>query len=247
MRRSTWKDAVAVAKRTDSAEGLIPFRFRTALNRAAGFILGLALMAAVLPCALGQEFKTDPSVAPVTDKSNRPAAYTWHERIRFYECTTFSLPALFGPVAGSAYTQLITGNPPEWGEGFGGYGRRLLSGYSRQVISNSIGFGVALADGEDPRHYPTGEAGVWKRALFAARESFVSHNASGGLMPAYSRIIGAYGAGFASNAWYPRQYSNTQSALYRGSTSLASNIVWQELKEFWPDVQHKFRFISPSK
>lgn len=75
----------------------------------------------------------------------------------------------------------------------------------------------------------------------------MSHNASGGLMPAYSRIIGAYGAGFASNAWYPRQYSNTQSALYRGSTSLASNIVWQELKEFWPDVQHKFRFISPSK
>jgi len=125
------------------------------------------------------------------------------------------------------------------GQGFPGYGRRLLSGYSRQVIENTVGLGVAFAVREDPRRRPTGEHGIWKRGVYAARQAFVSHNASGGLMPAYSRIVGAYAAGFVSNAWYPAPYSNVYSALYRGSTALASDIVWQEFREFWPDVHRK--------
>ena len=93
------------------------------------------------------------------------------------------------------------------------YGRRVLSGYSREVIANSIGLGVGFAAQEDPRHYPTGEHGVWRRGLYAAREAFVSRSTSGGLMPAYSRIVGAYAAGFVSNAWYPAPYSNVHGAL----------------------------------
>ena len=164
---------------------------------------------------------------------------TIHDRIRRYRRDTFSPYALLGPLAGAAWTEWTTRNPPEWGQGFEGYGRRLLSGYSRQVIANSIGLGVAMALHEDPRHQPTGKQEFWKRALFAAREAVVSRNASGGPMPAYSRIIGAYTAGFVSNAWYPPQYSNIHSALYRGSTALASDIIWQEFKEFWPDVHRK--------
>jgi hypothetical protein len=205
-------------------------------------LLTLLLLVSVAPQVWGQEFKANPCVAPVTDKSNEPAPFTLHERFLFFEKTTISPFAAAGPITGSALSQWITGNPPEWGQGFPGYGRRLLSGYTRQIIANSIGFGVALAAHEDPRHYPTGERGFWMRSLYAARESFVSHNSSGGLMPAYSRIIGAYGAGFISNAWYPAPYSNVHSALFRGSTALASNIVWQEFREFWPDVHHKLDF-----
>ena len=188
-----------------------------------------------------QQVSSDPTTAPVTDKSRRPARFTIKDRIRFYRETTFSPLALVGPIAGAAFTQWTTGNPPQWEEGFPGYGRRLLSGYSRQVIANSIGFGIAFAANEDPRRRPTGETGVWKRALYAARGAFVSHTVSGGLMPAYSRIVGSYAAGFVSNAWYPAPYSNVHSALYRGSTALASDIVWQEFKEFWPDVHRKLR------
>jgi len=195
-----------------------------------------------LPALQGQELKSDPTTAPVTDRSDKASLFTLRDRIRFYRQTTFSSFALAGPVAGAAITQWGTGNPPEWGPGVAGYGRRLLSGYSRQVISNSIGFGVALAAREDPRHYPTGEQGLWKRGLFAARQAVISHTSSGGLMPAYSRIIGVYSAAFISNAWYPKPYADTRSALYRGSTALASDIVWQEFKEFWPDVHRKLHF-----
>ena len=205
-------------------------------------IFGVMTFSLFSPALSGQELQSDPTTAPVTDKSNKASRFTLRDRLRFYQQTTFSPFALTGPIAGAAVTQWGTGNPPEWGQGFSGYGRRLLSGYGRQVISNSIGFGVALAAREDPRHYPTGEHGIWRRALFAARQSVLSHNSSGGLMPAYSRIIGDYSAGFISNAWYPRPYANVHSALYRGSTALASDIVWQEFKEFWPDVHRKLRF-----
>ena len=203
-------------------------------------ILG-AISCVVCPLGLtAQELTEDITTAPVTDKSDSPSRFTFRDRVRFYEKTTFSPFALTGPIAGAAVTQWTTNNPPEWGQGFRGYGRRVASGYGRQVISNTIGFGVALAAKEDPRHYPTGETGVWKRGLFAARQVVISHNRSGGLMPAYSRIVGTYSAAFISNAWYPAPYSNAHSAFYRGSTALASAIIWQEFKEFWPDVRRKF-------
>jgi hypothetical protein len=188
--------------------------------------------------------RTDPTVAPITATSLSPTAtvpFTARQCFRFYEASTFAPLALGGPITGAAVTQWVTGNPTEWRQGFPGYGRRLLSGYSRQVIANTVALGVTLADGEDPRHYPTGRHGIWRRGLYAARETFASRKTSGGEMPDYSRIIGAYSAAFVANAWYPARESNTKEALYRGSTALASNMVWQLFKEFWPDVRRKLR------
>ncbi len=188
---------------------------------------------------LQAQLKPDPTVASVTEKSKEIAPFNTQDRLRFYEETTVTPLAFVGPVGGAAMTQWITGNPPEWGQGFQGYGRRLLAGYSRQVVASTVGLGVMFADREDPRHYPTGRHGVWKRGLYAARQAFVSHRSSGGEMPAYSRIFGLYAAGFAANAWYPARSSNVHSALYRGTTAFASNVGWQEFKEFWPDVRRK--------
>ena len=213
----------------------------------AGLLLGTMMLVGTPPNLMAQQPDSDPSLAPVTDKSDMPARFTSKDRLRFYWHSTFTPFAYVGPVAGSALTQWTTGNPPEWGQGFEGYGRRLLSGSGRQAIANTIGLGVSAIAHEDPRHYPTGEHGVWRRGLFAARQAFVSHNPSGGLMPAYSRIIGAYGASFVSNAWYPPASSNVHGALYRGSTALASDIIWQEFKEFWPDARRKFHFLRMLK
>lgn len=186
-----------------------------------------------------RQSEPDATVAPVTDKSNKVVPFTTRDRLQFYKQTTFTPFALMGPLMGAALTQWVTGIPAEWGPGFPGYGRRVLSGYSRQVIANTVSLGVMFADGEDPRHYPTGRKGIWKRGLYAARETFVSRKVAGGEMPDYSRIVGDYAAGFASNAWYPAPYSNTKDALYRGSTALASDMIWQEFKEFWPDIHRR--------
>ena len=51
--------------------------------------------------------------------------------------------SFLGPGVGAALTQSVTGNPREWGQGFGGYGRRFASGYGRNIISNTIFIGFA--------------------------------------------------------------------------------------------------------
>jgi len=221
-----------------TADGFVP----SSAVRIAFLILYLSGAVTWATLAQAQDsFVKDATEAPVTQTSKKIPPFTTKQKYRFYWQTTYTPFALTGPVLGAAVTQWTTRNPPEWGQGSPGYGRRVLSGYSRQVIANTIGLGVMSADGEDPRHYPTGKSGIWKRGLYAARETFISRRVSGGEMPDYSRIVGAYAAGFASNAWYPARYSNTKDALYRGSTALASDIIWQEFKEFWPDIRHKLR------
>jgi hypothetical protein len=209
--------------------------------RLAAFTFGLIFCAGSQSALRAQQqTDPDPTEAPVTDNSKKVPRFTAEDRFRFYEQTTFAPFAFTGPLLGAAVTQWTTRNPPEWGQGFPGYGRRVLSGYSRQVIANTVGLGVAFVAHEDPRHYPTGVHSIRKRGLYAAREAFVSRNSTTGhLMPAYSRIAGVYAAGFVSDAWYPTPYSNVHSALYRGCTAIVSDIVWQEFKEFWPDVRRK--------
>ena len=241
-----WRPSVPVGFQLPSKTGRAPFAPSTVEFRArckpAALLLGLAVsLGSAVGLQGGQQPGSDPTEAPVTAASKTAPSFTIEDRFRFYEETTFAPFAFAGPVTGAALTEWVTGNPEEWGQGFPGYGRRLLSGYGRQVIANTTGLGVLFADHEDPRHYPTGQHGMWKRGLYAARETFVAHRTSGGEMPAYSRILGIYTAGFVSNAWYPARESNTRSALYRGSTALASNMVWQLLKEFWPDAHRKLR------
>jgi hypothetical protein len=50
-------------------------------------------------------------------------------------------------------------------QGFPGYGRRVSSGFGRQIIANTLGLGVIFIDGDGPRHYPAGRRGIWKRGL----------------------------------------------------------------------------------
>ena len=92
--------------------------------------------------ATDQGRKPDVTTAPVTDKSKQPVRFTFEDRLRFYKQTTFSPFAFAGPIAGAAVSQWTTGNPPEWGQGFAGYGKRLLSGYSRDWKTTHVGRGL---------------------------------------------------------------------------------------------------------
>ena len=126
------------------------------------------------------------------------------------------------------------------GQGAEGYGRRLASGYGRRFISHTIRFGFAAVDGEDPRFRPSGEGGVWHRMRHAIVGTFASQTESGSQMPAFSRFAGIYGAAFISNAWYPESRANASHALAQGSTTLASSIGWNIVREFWPDIRKAF-------
>ena len=150
------------------------------------------------------------------------SSLTFGERSRIYAHSVFRPYTLVGPALGAGIGQ-AENEPPEWGQGRDGYARRFGSGVGRSVIAETIRFGVAATDGEDPRYTRSDEAKLRNRARHAIVETFTSQTSSGTRIPAFSRFAGTYGAAFISNLWYPDSRATTGWALRRGSTALGAS------------------------
>jgi hypothetical protein len=169
-----------------------------------------------------------------------PTTLTFDERIRIYRRSFTDAENLIGPALGAGIGQLHN-SPVEWGQGVGGFGRRLASGYGQSAVARTIAFGVGAAADEDSRFVPSNQTGIWRRTRYAVVGTFVSRTRSGRKMPAISLFAGAYGAAFVANAWEPPSQNSATDALKRGSTALLSSVGWHVLKEFWPDIRRAFR------
>jgi hypothetical protein len=161
------------------------------------------------------------------------SSLTFGQRFSIYSHDIISPYTVVGPALAAAIGQWDN-EPPAWGQGGEGYARRLASGMGRQLISETIRFGFAAADGEDPRFQRSAEKGVWNRVRHAVSETFTSRTESGARIPAFSRFAGAYGAAFISNAWYPESQATAGYALRRGSTALGASLGFALFEEFAP-------------
>ncbi len=165
---------------------------------------------------------------------------TLGERFTIYGHAIFRPYTVVGPALGAGIGQWEN-EPPGWGQGTEGYARRLASGMGRHVIAETIRFGFAAADGEDPRYHRSDETGIWNRARHAMVETFTSQTSSGARIPAFSRFAGIYGAAFISNSWYPENRATTGYALRRGSTALGASLGFHLFEEFVPRKDSKAR------
>jgi hypothetical protein len=172
--------------------------------------------------------------APFPAAKYKPTSeLTLGDRFTIYRQTVLRPYSVVGPAFGAAIGQ-AENEPPEWGQGAEGYGKRIASGMARQMISETIRFGFAAVDGEDPRYHRSEDTGFWPRAQHAVVETFTSETASGRRIPAFSRFAGTYGAAFIANSWYPESRATTGYALRRGSTALASSVGFHLFQEFMP-------------
>lgn len=148
---------------------------------------------------------------------------------------TFALAALF---AGEA--QLTNANR-SFGQGGAGYGRYYGTAYGDLLIGDYMTEAVfPTILHQDPRYFRRGTGSVWSRLGYAMGQIFWTHRDSGGTQFNYSEIIGNSAAVAISNAYYVdnRTFHNGVSKLgMQIGVDMASNIV----KEFWPDLQRKFR------
>jgi hypothetical protein len=182
-----------------------------------------------------------PAVLPAGDPALKPAVHaaaieparTAKERFQDYRSATFSPWALFTPSLSAGLSQWRD-YPSEWKQGGEGFGKRLASAYGGVAIENTISLGVTYVDHEDLRYplssYPRGA--ILKRAGHAIAYTFVPKKEEGGRRFGWSRVVGAYGAGFVANTWYPSRHSDTSNALYLGSMNLVGDLGVNLLKEF---------------
>ena len=143
-------------------------------------------------------------------------------------------PAEVARIALGAGFDQLRNYPEEWGQGWDAFGVRMASGFGQHLIKEQIEFGVWAVDHEDPRHRRSGLHGVWPRTRWAIIHTLVVRRDDGGSMPAYSRFIGDYGAGFISREWFPTRFHNFQAGFDAGSVSFGLDVGMNVLREFAP-------------
>jgi hypothetical protein len=167
-----------------------------------------------------------------------PAGMTVGQKFRYRLKHSFDVEHVARSVAGAALDEARE-HPAGWGRGWDSFGVRVTSHLGQHLIKEQIMFGVEALDHETPGHLRSRRTGFKNRLKDAIKYTFVSASDSGGMMPAYSRFAGAYGAAFISRTWYPREYHTLSSGLYTGTSSLGIDVGLNVLREFYPDIKKK--------
>jgi hypothetical protein len=148
---------------------------------------------------------------------------------------TVGLAALFGGEG-----QLTNANR-SFGQGAAGFGRYFGAAYGDLVIGDYMTEGVfPTLLHQDPRYFRRSTGSGWSRLGYAAGQIFWTHRDSGGTQFNYSEVIGNSTAVAISNAYY-RDNRTAKDATSRLGVQLGVDMAANILKEFWPDLERKFK------
>jgi hypothetical protein len=124
-------------------------------------------------------------------------------------------------------------DPPQWGKGWPGFGKRLASNLGEFYIQEGVTEGLAAAMNRPLDYVPSKSAPIGDRVLWAVQGSVVDVLPNGERVVAVPRIVGAYAGSFAQAAWRPRDgNSPLNTALVNGTTSLGLGILFNMYYEF---------------
>lgn len=160
------------------------------------------------------------------------------DKLVFHAETVYSPQMLLGAAAYAGFLQR-TDSPREWGQGAGAYGRRFASTLGSSAIHAGLAFGLDSTLHQDPRYYPSGSKGFWRRTGHAFRGTILTHTDRGGETLSTWRLGSAYGAAFLSNQWYPGRLDTARLSMIQGSLRLGFDFVGNLGAEFWPDLKKK--------
>jgi hypothetical protein len=148
---------------------------------------------------------------------------------------TIGLAAIF-----AAEGQLTNANR-SFGQGAKGFARYFGTAYGDFVIGDYMTeaiFPTILH--QDPRYFRKGTGSGWSRLGYAAGQIFFTHGDSGRKQFNYSEIAGNSAAVAISTAYYADNRT-AADAVSKLGTQLGVDMASNILKEFWPDLEHRFR------
>lgn len=152
---------------------------------------------------------------------------------------TFDYP-LIGLGAFYAGLYQLEDSHPQFNQGVKGYLRRFGTSYTDQVTGNMLTEGILpIAFHEDPRYFRLGEGKVRHRAVYALTRIFVTRTDAGGRSFNFAEVIGN-GASAGISLTYYSDSRTPADYMQIWGTSLATDAISQVLKEFWPDIKHRY-------
>ena len=141
-----------------------------------------------------------------------------------------------------------TNSPPEWGGGFGGYGKRLGSRFGQFAAQNTLSTAGNLLLQYEPRYDRCRCDGTRVRLQHALLRNFLIYNRSEHeLRPQIGLYAGAMGAGMIASTWKPEGAGiwrqGYQSMLTQAAFGSFANVVG----EFAPDLLRVVKRRKTSK
>jgi hypothetical protein len=162
--------------------------------------------------------------------------WTAKERWDHYLKENFLSPGAFFRAAGPALGQQMGDNPPEWGQGMSGYGKRLADQFAVRTIQGTIEYGAAAALDINPKYRPCDCRGFFPRFGYAVLSNAITYKTDGSRTFNAPNFAGIYGSSFTALAWYPDRYSY-KDAFREGTQSLAFGGSFNIFREFWPEIR----------
>jgi hypothetical protein len=153
---------------------------------------------------------------------------------------------IFFVAGGLAALGQMTDQHSKFGQGLKGYGKRLGGSVADQLAGNFLTESVMpTLLREDPRYFRRGHGGMWSRTGYAASRVFVARNDHGNWTFNAAEVSGNAIGAVIGNAYYPGE-RHLEDNVQRFYSQMATDAFSQILKEFWPDIKHKY-FSHPPK
>ncbi len=159
------------------------------------------------------------------------------QRARLYVRQTYTTPGIYVKTTLFALHDQIKDSYPEWGDGFGGFAKRLGNRQVQFVIQNSV---ISLGDGVlgwEPRYDRCNCEGFWPRTRHAVVRNFVTYGRTEkSLRPQVMPYLGAFGASALATQWEPGNpdwvIKGYQAAITQ--VFIGAGINW--IGEFAPEI-----------
>jgi hypothetical protein len=230
---------------------------RLRLMESAGALFLGVVFAVVVPACRGQD-AAKPSPQQAATPENQLAvnwlygAYvpkdaplvtlTGEERYKLWVRQSFTTPGIYIKTGVFTLHDQAENSPAEWGDGIEGFGKRLGTRHTQNLIQNAITSAGNAALGWEPRYDRCRCTGFWPRTGHALKRNFVTYDRSEQhLRPQIMPYLASFGSGAIVATWEP---SNTQ-IFVKSYQSAITQVWWGSMSnfigEFAPDVMKKLR------
>lgn len=167
-------------------------------------------------------------------------ALNGRERFKLYIRQTYTTPGIYIKTGFFAVHDQVRGTPPEWGDDFSGFAKRVGSNQAINVIQNSftsLGQGMV---GWEPRYDRCRCTGGWLRFRHAFVRNFITYGGDEqSKRPNIMPFAAAFGAGAIGATWNPGNPTVTVKGYQSAITQAWVGVLVNGIGEFAPDIKKK--------
>lgn len=122
---------------------------------------------------------------------------------------------------------------PGYGQGASGYGKRFGAGMADATVGTLLtGSVLPMVFRQDPRYFYKGTGSTMSRTFYALKTTVICKGDNGRWQPAYSNVLGSFGAGAVSGLYYPGGEHGGMLVVENGLSALAFDGFANVMQEF---------------